>query len=322
VANGAEPSGVRNGLGGAADRSCAAGRAEVVMTAAVCQLGYLGFDVADLAAWRRLATDVLACEVNDSDGEMLLRVDERPFRIALAPSERNALRFIGWEAASAQDHAALVERIRVAGVAVEAASVGEAEARHVAGLARFHDPGGFAIELYHGPQATGAPLATSRPSSGFKTGELGLGHIVLHYANYKDAVRFYTDVLGFRLSDTADLANAKTEASFLHCNPRHHSLAIIASTPERQGVVSHFMLEAHVMEDVGRAYDICRKQGFPIGLTLGQHTNDRMLSFYLQTPSGFALEFGYGGLEIDDSKWEIQHWKTGSYWGHARNAAP
>jgi 2,3-dihydroxybiphenyl 1,2-dioxygenase len=292
------------------------------MTAAVSQLGYVGFDVADIGAWRRLASDVLACQVDDTGAETFLRIDERPFRIALSPKERNAVAYIGWEGGDPASYAALIAHLRSAGVAMQTSTAEQARARRVAEFTRFQDPGGFTIELYHSPLRTTAPLSGSRPTSGFKAGELGLGHIVLHYPNYEEAVRFYLDILGFRLSDTADLANSKTQASFLHCNPRHHSLAIIASTPERKGVISHIMLEANVMEDVGRAYDICQKQGFPIGLSLGQHTNDRMLSFYLQTPSGFALEFGYGGLEIDDSKWEAQHWKTGSYWGHARNAAP
>ena len=30
-------------------------------------------------------------------------------------------------------------------------------------------------------------------------------------------------------------------------------------------------------------------------MTLGTHTNDRMTSFYVRTPSGFEIEYGFGG---------------------------
>ena len=52
------------------------------------------------------------------------------------------------------------------------------------------------------------------------------------------------------------------------------------------------------------------------GMTLGQHTNDRVLSFYVQTPSGFLMEFGAGGITVDDATWTPVDWETSSYWGH------
>jgi hypothetical protein len=54
----------------------------------------------------------------------------------------------------------------------------------------------------------------------------------------------------------------------------------------------------------------------PIWLSLGQHSNDRVLSFYIKSPSGFGFEYGFGGLEIDEATWQVEHWKVGSFWGH------
>jgi 3,4-dihydroxy-9,10-secoandrosta-1,3,5(10)-triene-9,17-dione 4,5-dioxygenase len=36
-------------------------------------------------------------------------------------------------------------------------------------------------------------------------------------------------------------------------------------------------------------------------MTLGTHTDDRMTSFYLRTPSGFEIEYGCGGRFVDDA---------------------
>jgi extradiol dioxygenase len=108
--------------------------------------------------------------------------------------------------------------------------------------------------------------------------------------------------------------------AFFHCNPRHHSLACIAGKPNQR--LNHFMLQAQSINDVGATYDLCQEQGIPIMRSLGRHTNDHMLSFYMQTPSGFQVEFGWGGREVDDSTWQVQQHTSGSIWGHKPVPAP
>jgi biphenyl-2,3-diol 1,2-dioxygenase len=51
-------------------------------------------------------------------------------------------------------------------------------------------------------------------------------------------------------------------------------------------------------------------------MNLGKHTNDHMVSFYLRTPSGFAVEYGWGAREVDDRTWQVQVHTAGSMWGH------
>ena len=289
--------------------------------AAVTQLGYVGFNVSDLAAWRRVATEIVGFEVVDGT-PTYLRLDDRAQRIALYPAERDGLAYAGWEAADAKAYAALIAQVRAAGTTVTDGSAADCAERKVAALAKLRDPNGFAIELYHGPQAAPRPFQPSRPISGFKTGAQGLGHIVLRCADRDAGVKFYTEALGLRLTDTAELANSNMKATFLHCNARHHSLALTTAAAAAAGQVSHLMVEAKAMEDVGRAYERCQASGVPIWLSLGQHTNDRMLSFYMRSPSGFGLELGYGGIEVDDATWQVAHWQTGSHWGHKPNAAP
>ena len=82
------------------------------------------------------------------------------------------------------------------------------------------------------------------------------------------------------------------------------------------------MLEANSLDDVGRAYDIVKEREYPIALTLGRHTNDRMTSFYLHTPSGWLIEYGWGGLQIDDSDWEVKFYNSPKVWGHVGQSPP
>jgi hypothetical protein len=70
------------------------------------------------------------------------------------------------------------------------------------------------------------------------------------------------------------------------------------------------------MDDVGRALDRVVAAGLPISSSLGKHTNDRMTSFYVRTPSGFDVEYGWGGVEIDDATWQVTSYDATSIWGH------
>ena len=76
------------------------------------------------------------------------------------------------------------------------------------------------------------------------------------------------------------------------------------------------VLQMKSLDDVGATYYLCQDQGIPIARSLGRHTNDHMVSFYLQTPSGFDVEYGWGARVVDDSTWQVQFHTSGSMWGH------
>jgi 3,4-dihydroxy-9,10-secoandrosta-1,3,5(10)-triene-9,17-dione 4,5-dioxygenase len=76
------------------------------------------------------------------------------------------------------------------------------------------------------------------------------------------------------------------------------------------------MLEVHDLDDVGRAYDLVRERGLSLAMDLGRHTNDLMTSFYVRTPSGFELEYGTGGVVIDDDVWHTATYDAPDLWGH------
>jgi hypothetical protein len=105
--------------------------------------------------------------------------------------------------------------------------------------------------------------------------------------------------------------------AFLHCNSREHSFAIVdPGLGVPPGQLHHIMVEVNSLDDVGRAYDMCLEEDLPLILSLGRHTNDLMTSFYLKTPSGFAFEYGHGGLEIDEENWHVRHYTAPKLWGH------
>jgi hypothetical protein len=83
------------------------------------------------------------------------------------------------------------------------------------------------------------------------------------------------------------------------------------------------MVELGSLDDVGQGYDLAQLEEGRVAYTLGRHTNDWMTSFYSHTPSGFFVEYGWGGRVIDPATWKPHETFDGpSFWGHERLHMP
>ena len=62
-----------------------------------------------------------------------------------------------------------------------------------------------------------------------------------------------------------------------------------------------------------------RRPSVPYSMSnpLGRHANDLMVSFYVQTPGGFDIEYGTDGRLVDDATWVTRETTAVSLWGHA-----
>src|SRR6266481_3739215 len=264
--------------------------------ASVMQLGYLGLSVKDPGAWESFATELLGLQVSGKTdgGGFFLRMDEHHHRFVVEAGEADDVAFIGWEVADQAALRELVGQLKAAGIEVNPGSAREAKERRVVELIRFSDPSGIASEAYFGPLMDYAnPFKSPRPISGFETGVMGLGHAVIRVDDPPASLGFYRDVLGMRVSDFIDLKmrrDPETTASitFLHCNPRHHSLAFLQAPGRKR--LFHFMLQVKSIDDVGSTDYLAQDMGVEISGTLGRHTNDHMMSFYMRSPSGFEIE--------------------------------
>lgn len=284
----------------------------------VSSLGYIALDVSKPAEWRELLTGVFGLEVRRTgpDGAVDYRMDDYDRRLTLAPADRDGVTALGWEVASMAALEALAATLRDRQIEVVLGSADQCATRGVKALYRFVEPMiGVATEIYYGPLAANTRFAPSRAIAGYNSdAAIGLGHVVFWVADLRASVDFYMDVMGFRISDY--IAWDDNDAVFLHCNPRHHTLALMQSAPGRPaGALNHIMLEAQSYDDVGYGYDIVRDRGVPVMIEPGKHSNDHMQSFYLQTPSGFWMEYGYGGRAIG-ADWQVRNYDAPMLWGH------
>lgn len=281
-------------------------------------LGYLGVDTTDSSGWKDYGSRFLGLQLTEtvSDG-MSFRMDDRKQRLTVDEANRNGLGFMGWEVADAAALDQFAVRLERAQVRVNRGSRSLCEQRQVRDLIVFSDPIGNRIEVYHGLAEAGTPFIPGRTMQGFRTGDMGIGHVVLTVPSAKDILPFYRDLLGFHLSDYFE---RPFKAIFLHLNQRHHSLAILETG--KVGI-HHLMFETLSLDDVGQAYDLALVDEGRIATTLGRHTNDQVVSFYAKSPSGFLVECGWGGLVIDPETWEPYEVVHGpSFWGHDRNWLP
>jgi hypothetical protein len=75
-------------------------------------------------------------------------------------------------------------------------------------------------------------------------------------------------------------------------------------------------IQAATLDDMTTAYQRIKQLGFTMALGIGQHTNDKELSFYARTPSGFEWEVGWNPIVVDEATWEPTTHRGISIWGH------
>lgn len=292
---------------------------------AVTALGYVVIETTKPQTWDHFLTQVAGVmRVADApDGAALYRIDDRPFRFRIQSGPADRLAVTGYEVSDESALKALAVAVKKAGRQVEECSPSHAASRSVKGVFQTSDPSGNQLEFFHGDMRDSPPFLSPVGVPCFVTGDMGMGHVVFSAPNFEETHAFYRDVIGFRDTDTPRFYFAGGGSddpgmgfAFMHAeNGRHHSIALGEGPVSPAGCI-HIMLEMPNMVEVGKAHDRMRLHGYPESATLGCHVNDKVTGFYVQTPAGFDLEIGCGGLIIDPKTWKATQHQQISEWGH------
>lgn len=284
---------------------------------AIRALGYLIVQSKDLARWRELTVDCLALQETGGpvEGGLYLRMDERTARLVVLPGDVDRVVAVGWEVRDQFGLADVRDALGAAGVPVTEMDSAACAERSVEAGIRFADPAGTPVEVFFGPALDHSPVVTGHAQK-FVTGEQGMGHVVLPTTNTEATIDFYTRVLGFLPRGSIKVGAGPARVRFMGVNQRHHSLAVCpAPHGEAPGLV-HLMMEVEDLDAVGRALDKVNEHGFSLSSTLGRHTNDKMVSFYVRAPGGWDLEYGCEGMLVDEAHYTAEEITADSYWGH------
>lgn len=287
-------------------------------------LGYVTIGSEKLTEWKQFLVDGIGLALSEeSDEHLAFRMDSHSVRILVEKGPEEDVTALGLHVADAASLSQIRTRLHEKNVAMTY-EMGEcARRRGVAAFHRFIGPKGLRIELFTAPRTlSDEPVLQS---SGYVTAAGGMGHVSLMTREPCRSIAFWQGLFDARVSDTIGLGpgeNPSLEVTFLRLNQRHHSIALAATRGTGIDMfrtrIQHLNLEVRHFEDLASAFERCQQLGFKLARHIGQHPNDRELSFYVESPSGFDLEIGWNALTVDEAKWEPgKTYDAMSTWGHA-----
>ena len=285
-------------------------------------LGYVVIDTERFAEWRRFGRDAIGMHLDDSLTDCVrFRLDDNECRFLLRRGPSEDVTALGWQLDDHDTFDEIVARVTAQGVPVTEGTAEEAALRGVERMVRFPGPNGLAQEIFTRARSGVVPLQTAA-RGGFVTGESGLGHVAITSKKPHQVRGYYSTVFDARLTDYIDetISGLRFKIRFLRVNERHHSVAIAAVNrlplnPIRTRV-QHVNVQVAELDDMTASYQRVKKLGFDMALTVGQHTNDKELSYYAVTPSGFEWEVGWNPVVVDEATWEPTTHRGISIWGH------
>ncbi|MEO7691011.1 MAG: VOC family protein [Sphingomonas sp.] len=150
---------------------------------------------------------------------------------------------------------------------------------------RFFSPDGLPFEI-----SSDVARADKRAMTKWEGVPVKISHIVLHSPDHKAMVSFFTDVLGFRVSDwLGDFM------CFLRCNSAHHRIALLPGP----ACLNHVAYDMLGVDDMMRGVSRLRKRGTDLRWGPGRHTAGNNTFSYFTTPNGFAVEYTSELDEVD-----------------------
>ncbi|UTT65846.1 VOC family protein [Janibacter sp. CX7] len=287
-------------------------------------LGYTVLETQRFTDWRRFGADAIGLHVDELTREtMRFRLDDHECRFLLQRGPAEDVTAVGWLVDDHETFDAILARVTAAGLPVEEGTDEECALRGVERLWRFPGPKGVATEIFTTPLRATAPLQMQ--ISQFVTGDSGMGHLAITTKDAPALHRYYARVFDARLTDYIDetISGLTLKIRFLRVNERHHSIAVanlrgLPLDPVRTSI-QHLNTQVATLDDLLASHGRVTDLGFRMVWDVGQHTNDRELSYYCQTPSGFEWEVGWNPVLITpevEATWEPTTHQGISIWGH------
>ena len=245
---------------------------------------YVRLGTRDRGAADRYAQGIVGLELaRDEAGALYYRSDQRDHTLVYFEGEPTD-HTVGFELRSGADLDAAAALLDNAGVPVRQGSAAECEQRRVQAFLHFRDPSGNGIDLVAGAHHSGRRHFPSRDA-----GITGFSHVGLCTTDAARDERFWTEVLGARVSDRIGAA------PLLRIDEVHHKVALFPST--RSGV-QHINHQVESIDDLMRAWYLLQKLGVRIVFGPGRHPTSGAMFLYFEGPDGMIYEYSTGVRHI------------------------
>jgi len=139
-------------------------------------------------------------------------------------------------------------------------------------------------ERQHPARPTGMPFRIGR-----------IGHVVLNVREIGRSLRFYTEVLGFEVSDIYPDSMVPGGMAFLRCNPDHHGVALVGGKTEdaHNTDLNHVAFEVATLDEVIRAHEHLSQHDVPMDFA-GRRRAGCQIAVEFRDPDGHRLEIYWG----------------------------
>jgi catechol 2,3-dioxygenase-like lactoylglutathione lyase family enzyme len=232
----------------------------------------------------------------DDTGISFLAAQGSPERyiIRLRKAAEKRLDLVSFGTASNADVDVLAERLIAKGVQL-VAEPGDLGTEGGGYGLRFFDLDGRTIEV-----SAGVEVRRHRRIEEKESIPVRLSHVVLNGTDPDRTAQWYTDVLGFRLSDTLAGPEMGTVMNFMRCNPRHHSIAF-ARGPHVS--LHHVSFEMRGIDEFMRGCGRVIRAGTKKVWGQGRHlAGDNTYSYFLD-PENNTIEYTTELAELDEDAW-------------------
>jgi catechol 2,3-dioxygenase-like lactoylglutathione lyase family enzyme len=142
-----------------------------------------------------------------------------------------------------------------------------------------------------------------------------IGHVVLNCRDVERSVKFYTEVLGFQISDVYPDEMVPGGMVFLRCNTDHHGIGLVGSLDGAAPNVelNHIAFEVGTLDEVLLAARRLRECGATIDFE-GRRRAGVQIAVEFRDPDGHRLEIywgidqvGSGGTVRPPAEWKGAH---------------
>lgn len=267
------------------------------------KLSHVALNVADVDAQTAFYRDMvgLHAQMTDTAGRVYLRCNADHHALMLIPSEARGMDHFALELGGQAELDAAVEALDKAGISI--AESADGEAGHVRSY-RLVDPDGFVVELVAGMEQIDAPFSPSVVTP------RRYGHLTLRVTDLQQTVDFYTDLLGFRISDWLG-----DQFCWLRCTPEHHGLAL--STHERAPMMHHIAFHVRDMAELVQQTEHLMRHDRVLLYGPGRHGPGQNLFIYFHDAEENIVEFAADMQRIwDEENYQPKVWNPNERWSN------